>query len=146
MRFSNAFLGLISFHQDISARSPVITPEADPRGRISLDSRRMLTPRTSMNEHHGERPIKTPEPMKEEDEFEDVGLEDEAKPRKRGFFSFGHSTENNPLNQNSTKLSSNSLKPFNFAGRRRGMNGQGTELGAQINRLGAQNENVTVDA
>lgn len=99
-----------------------------------------------MNEHRGERQIKTPEPMKEEEEFEDVGLDDEAKPRKRGFFNFGHSAENNPPNQNNTKPSSNNLKPFNFAGRRRGINGQGTELDPQMNRLSVQGQNVTVDA
>ena len=107
----------------------------------------MLTPRTSINEHRGERPNKTPEPMKEEEEeFEDVGLDDEAKPRKRSFFNFGHSSENDPPNQNSAKPSSNSLNPLNFAGRRRGINGQGAELGGQMKRLSAHSHSITVDA
>ena len=84
--------------------------------------------------------------MEEEEEFEDVGLNDETKPKKRGFFGFGHSAENNPPNHPNTKQSSNPLPSFNFTGRRRGTNGQSGELGAQMHRLSAQNQDVTVDA
>ena len=104
-----------------------------------------------MNERRIERPNRTPEPMEENEEeqgqeFEDVGLNDETKPKKRGFFGFGHSAENNPPNHNNVKPSSNPLHPFNFAGRRRGTSDQGAELGAQMNQLSAPGQDVTVDA
>ncbi|KAL4916268.1 hypothetical protein BDW62DRAFT_186815 [Aspergillus aurantiobrunneus] len=68
---------------DISARSPIIYPDAMP-SRTSLDSR--FSRLTSPSGRLSEKP--TPETM-EEDGFEDVGLndEDEAKPKKKGILS-----------------------------------------------------------
>lgn len=109
-----------------------------------------------MNERRTDRPSRTPEPMDEQEErehehehepeFEDVGLNDEIKPKKRGFFGFGNSAENTPPYQQNVKPSAGPLYSFNFAGRRRGTNGQGAELGAQMNRLAVVGQDVTVDA
>ncbi|KAL4774947.1 hypothetical protein BDW60DRAFT_204872 [Aspergillus nidulans var. acristatus] len=67
---------------DISARSPIVYPDNMP-SRTSLDSR--FSHITSTSGYSGQRPT----PTMEEDQFEDVGLNDdtESKPRKRGIFS-----------------------------------------------------------
>ncbi|RDW76403.1 uncharacterized protein DSM5745_06395 [Aspergillus mulundensis] len=69
---------------DISARSPVIYPDNMP-SRTSLDSR--FSRITSTSGYSGQRPA----PTMEEDQFEDVGLNDDdtesTKPKKKGIFS-----------------------------------------------------------
>ncbi|KAF2151231.1 hypothetical protein K461DRAFT_280023 [Myriangium duriaei CBS 260.36] len=104
---------------DICARSPVIPPEARPR--VSLDSRVPYQPRHSSS-------FNRPEPTREED-FEDVGLnDDQSKPKKRGFFSrFGDS--NNEQQGEGRPGSSNGGHHFHIGGRRRGHSGTGQELG-----------------
>ncbi|KAI9840021.1 MAG: hypothetical protein M1819_000213 [Sarea resinae] len=106
---------------DISARSPVLTPDyAAPRQ--SLDSRTNRLPRSAVHERHFERP----QPTNEED-FEDVGLNDEAKPKRRGLFSrFGDSSDT--ATSESVRPSS-SHHGFHFTSRKRGQSGQGAELG-----------------
>ncbi|KAL6239818.1 hypothetical protein BDW75DRAFT_236078 [Aspergillus navahoensis] len=68
---------------DISARSPIIYPDNMP-SRTSLDSR--FSRITSTSGYSGQRPA----PTMEEDQFEEVGLNDddtESKPKKKGIFS-----------------------------------------------------------
>jgi hypothetical protein len=78
--------------QDISARSPVSQTDSIP-SRQSLDSRAARHPthhRGAVNGNHFERPQRTEE---EEEAFEDVGLNDDPKPKKKGIFSrFGDSS------------------------------------------------------
>lgn len=76
--------------------------------------------------------IGEPEPRKsaEEEGFEDVGLNDEAKqpPKKRGIFArFGDSVENQPTADSARPSSSH--RGFHLPGRKRGQSGQGAELG-----------------
>ncbi|KAJ5637519.1 hypothetical protein N7490_007398 [Penicillium lividum] len=101
---------------DISARAPVSHPDAVPT-RASLDSRfcRVTSP--------GMRPtsFEKPDAMKEEI-FEEVGLNDEAKPKKKSIFSrFGDSSD---------APSSGKSTPFGFhmPGRKRGQSGGGSEM------------------
>src|SRR6266516_5752452 len=66
---------LISFIQDISARSSV--PQVDPRSlRQSFDSGRQRLPRSSFGDRHLDRELPTAE-----EGFEDVGLNDDIKPK-----------------------------------------------------------------
>ncbi|PUU81045.1 hypothetical protein B9Z19DRAFT_972910 [Tuber borchii] len=77
---------------DISARSPVLDPSP---GRVSFDSR-PLVPRTSLDVRSPRLPIvaKNVEPV-EEDKFEEIKLNDDARPKKRSIFSrFG--TDHSP--------------------------------------------------
>jgi len=69
---------------DISARSPVLDPSP---GRVSFDSR-PLVPRTSLDVRSPRLPIvaKNVEPV-EEDKFEEIKLNDDARPKKRSIFS-----------------------------------------------------------
>jgi hypothetical protein len=66
-----------------------------------------------------------PDPM-EEDKFEEVGLNDETKPKKKGIFArFGDSTSDAPQSGNkSTSFG------FHIPGRKRGQSGGGSELRA----------------
>jgi hypothetical protein len=67
-----------------------------------------------------------PERM-EEETFEDVGLNDDAKPKKKGIFArFGDSSNDTqqPANKSSTSFG------FHIPGRKRGQSGGGSELGA----------------
>lgn len=67
-----------------------------------------------------------PERM-EEETFEDVGLNDDAKPKKKGIFArFGDSFNDTqqPANKSSTSFG------FHIPGRKRGQSGGGSELGA----------------
>ena len=66
--------------------------------------------------------------MEEEEQFEDVGLDDEVRPKKKGIFSrFTDSSSNGQLTNNSKTSSSLS---FHLPGRKRGQSGTGSELGA----------------
>lgn len=115
---------LTSIRQDISARSPVLQPEAMPP-RASLDSRAgRLLPRSAINGHSFDR-----QPSTEEERFEDVGLNDEPKPKKKGFFArFGDSTTDGTSSNDNSRPSS-SHHNFHIPGRKRGQSGQGAELG-----------------
>lgn len=66
-----------------------------------------------------------------EDQFEDVGLNDEvSKPKKRSFFPrFGDSTEAASAPVESSRPNSG-YHVRDFLGRKRGQSGQGAELGA----------------
>lgn len=100
---------------DISARSPVL--QAEGRPRQSLDSRVMPQPRHSTS--FG-RPLPPPE-----EDFEDVGLNDDPKPKKRGFLS-RFTDGDDSLDSRPTS----SHHGFHFSGRKRGQSGQGAELGS----------------
>ena len=109
---------------DISAKSPVVTHETVPRQ--SLDSVRFPRfPRSSINDRRFDK-----EPPTAEENFEDVGLNDDQKqqPKKKGFFSkFGGEHQDTPGTSTPTTSTSR------FFTRKRGQSGQGAELG-QIER------------
>ncbi|KAJ5832240.1 hypothetical protein N7474_000551 [Penicillium riverlandense] len=103
---------------DISARSPVIHPDAS---RTSLDSRvfRIASPTAQPNNMRKTTP-------KQEDDFEDVGLNDEAKPKKKGIFArFGDSSGET---QQSGGAKPTSTFGFHIPGRKRGQSAGGSEL------------------
>ena len=111
--------------QDISARSPVIHPDTAP-SRTSLDSRFSRVTSPGMRSTSFEKP----DPMQEEI-FEDVGLNDENKPKKKGFLArFGDSSD---APSSGTKTST----PFGFhlpgTNRKRGQSGTGAELNPMQN-------------
>ncbi|KAJ9627900.1 hypothetical protein H2203_003119 [Taxawa tesnikishii (nom. ined.)] len=103
---------------DISARSPVVFPESRPRQ--SLDSRAILAPRSSAT-------FARPQPPTAEEGFEDVGLNDDPKPKKRGFLSRLTDSDGPATGTDSRPTSSH--HGFHFTGRKRGQSGQGAELG-----------------
>ncbi|MCJ1373241.1 hypothetical protein MMC20_004469 [Loxospora ochrophaea] len=108
---------------DISARSPISQPE-NPLGRQSLDSRTSRLPRSAVN---GSGRYATPQPTDEEG-FEEVGLNDETKPKRKSFFSrFGDAVEPSSADESSRPTSSH--RGFHLPGRKRGASGQGAELG-----------------
>ena len=86
--------------------------------RKSLDSRAIHRARSTAHEKRAER-----EPPTEEELFEDVGLNDEPKPKKKGLFSRFGDTSDATSSPNSTHHG------FHFTSRRRGHSGQGAELG-----------------
>ncbi|OJJ49678.1 hypothetical protein ASPZODRAFT_163764 [Penicilliopsis zonata CBS 506.65] len=107
---------------DISARSPISYNDALPP-RTSLDSRfsRLTSPR--------DRRFNCPESM-EEEAFEDVGLNDDVKPKKKGLFArFGDSYSNSGQGSSNNQRPSSSLG-FHVPGRKRGQSAVGSELGA----------------
>ncbi len=111
-------------YKDISARSPVNQHDS-PTPRQSLDSRMARPPRSAIKANQFERPQPT-----DEEAFEEVGLNDEAKqpPKKRGIFSrFGDNSETSGTND--TSRPSSSHRGFHLPGRKRGQSGQGAELG-----------------
>lgn len=71
--------------------------------------------------------------MEEEEQFEDVGLDNEDKqppnPRKKGLFSrFGDLTGSSDADSKGN-ISSSSHRGFHLPGRKRGQSGAGAELG-----------------
>ena len=95
--------------------------------RQSLDSRTGRSPRSAINAN---RKFERPQPTDEEG-FEDVGLNDEAKPKKKGIFSrFGDTSEPASNDENSRPSSSHRgfHIPSHIPGRKRGQSGQGAEL------------------
>lgn len=71
----------------------------------------------------------------EEEGFEDVGLQDEPKPKKKSFLSrFGESASDPPSTVGETNKSHFGL---HLPGRKRGQSGQGAELG-NIERPGSK--------
>jgi hypothetical protein len=123
--------------QDISAKSPV--PQIDSRTlRLSLDSNSQRLPRPSFGDRHPDRSLPTAE-----EGFEDVGLNDDIKPKKRGLFSrFGDSSETGGANAATTNSSSG--HGFHIIGRKRGHSGHGAEL-RNMDRKTAAVEVVKVD-
>jgi len=117
---------------DISARSPVSQTDSIP-SRQSLDSRAARHPthhRGAVNGNHFERPQRTEE---EEEAFEDVGLNDDPKPKKKGIFSrFGDSSgeAHHPSAEHDKSPSAHQHHGFHIPGRKRGQSGQGSELGS----------------
>jgi hypothetical protein len=124
--------------QDISGRSPVIGAMGGDRPRASLDSRTFQSfqssPRKSTNL---QRPAPVPihAPMREEEDFEDVGLNDDPKPaqqtappKKRGFLS--RLTDSSNEQQAAPGATPSQESKWHFGGRKRGQSGQGAELGS----------------
>ncbi|KAL8948143.1 MAG: hypothetical protein Q9222_005642 [Ikaeria aurantiellina] len=113
---------LVALADDISARSPVPPESTTPRQ--SLDLRTSKPPRSSIKN------LERPQPTDEE-AFEDVGLNDEAKqqpPKKKSIFArFGDNSESVPPSDGSRPTSSH--RGFHLPGRKRGQSGQGAELG-----------------
>ena len=110
--------------QDISARSPVVHPDS-AYGRQSLDSRSPRTPKSALGDKFDQNQPKTVE----EEVFEEVGLNDEVKPKKKSFFSrFGDQNESATTEEPSRPSSSH--RGFHLPGRKRGQSGQGAELGS----------------
>ena len=79
----------------------------------------------------------------DEETFEEVGLNEESKPKKRGIFArFGDSGEH--VGEENSRPSS-SHRGFHLPGRKRGQSGQGAELGSMPQRQQVQElEEVTV--
>ena len=124
--------------QDISARSPI--PECvDNFPRQSLDARRSMDAKRSLDVRrsrapprsslHQERPRNSTEDPTEEG-FEDVGLNDEPKPKpakKKGLFARFGDDSNSEVNQDERPSSGH--HHFGFTGRKRAQSGgQGSEL------------------
>lgn len=110
-------------------------------GRQSLDARLPRLPRSSFHERRFQG-----EPPTEEEEgegFEDVGLndnpmKDKPAPKKKGFFSrLGDQGSDDPAL--TTPLSSR----FHFTNRKRGLSGQGAELGNMERPATANSQEVT---
>ncbi|KAL8689983.1 MAG: hypothetical protein Q9218_004468 [Villophora microphyllina] len=99
-------------------------PPESTTPRQSFDSRMARPTRSSIKD------LERPQPTDEET-FDDVGLNDEAKQqpaRKRGIFArFGDNSEA-ASNQDGSRPSS-SHRGFHLPGRKRGQSGQGAELG-----------------
>ncbi|KAL4874815.1 hypothetical protein BJY04DRAFT_203116 [Aspergillus karnatakaensis] len=106
---------------DISARSPVTYADAMP-SRTSLDSRFSRMSSTSV-QRLNERPV-------EEDQFEDVGLDDEeAKPKKKGIFSrFGDFSSDGQSGGSTSKPTSH--LGFHLPGRKKPQAPPSSEMGA----------------
>ncbi|KAJ5620556.1 hypothetical protein N7510_004540 [Penicillium lagena] len=102
---------------DISARSPVTHPDAS---RTSLDSRvsGIASPTAQSN-------IRKTTP-RQDDDFEDVGLNDEAKPKKKGIFARFGDSSGEPQHSGGAKPTS--TFGFHIPGRKRGQSGGGSEL------------------
>lgn len=98
----------------------------DPRGRQSLDSARFYRHARTGFERKFER-----QPPTAEENFEDVGLEDQKQPRKRGFFS--------KLTESQDPSGQPTMSRFLMPSRKRGQSGQGAELG-NMERIRATDE------
>ncbi|KAI9800060.1 MAG: hypothetical protein M1825_004242 [Sarcosagium campestre] len=122
--------GLGAVDGDISAKSPVPYPTPP---RQSLDARQSLEARRA----HGTKPAVGPrernidrQPPTAEEGFEDVGLNDEIKPKRRSIFSrFGDTSTDTGAPPNSSSTTGGSHLGFSFASRKRGHSGHGAELG-----------------
>lgn len=124
--------------QDISARSPI--PDLYSQPRQSLDSRRAFLPRSSLHQERIDKPYTPPD-----EGFEEVGLNDEVKPKKRGLFSrFGDSSDANGSAQADGKPA-NSHHGFHILGRKRGQSVVGAELANIEQAKSTQVPEVRVD-
>ncbi|KFY36330.1 hypothetical protein V494_05126 [Pseudogymnoascus sp. VKM F-4513 (FW-928)] len=125
---------------DISARSPVM--ESSSSGRQSLDARLPRLPRSSFHDRRFEGGPPTTE-EEEGDGFEDVGLndnpiKDKPAPKKKGFFSrLGDQGSDEPA------LATPLTSRFHFTNRKRGLSGQGAELGNMERPMTASSQEVT---
>ncbi|KAF1984692.1 hypothetical protein K402DRAFT_395391 [Aulographum hederae CBS 113979] len=112
---------------DISARSPIPDFENQrPRQSLDAHSRRHLQaprPRASLQERRIDRPDGTAE-----DGFEEVGLNDDVKPKKKGLFGFGHVEEAKGAENKDGSRPTSSHQHFQFLQRKRGASGRGEEL------------------
>jgi hypothetical protein len=115
-------------------------PSMGERPRASLDSRTFQpsfqpSPRKSTNLQRPP-PVPLAPAMREEEVFEDVGLNDDPKPspqqapppKKRGFLSRLTDSSNNDQATPGTTPGQDSK--WHFGGRKRGQSGQGAELGS----------------
>ncbi|KAK3394035.1 hypothetical protein B0H63DRAFT_32992 [Podospora didyma] len=124
---------------DICAKSPIVVTDPAPRQSLDSTTRFPRMPRSALGERRFEREPPTPE-----ENFEEVGLNDEGKhsaqlaqqaaalqPKKRSFFAkFGSDTpapENGPVHPSPTTTT---ISRFLHPTRKRGQSGQGAELGA----------------
>jgi hypothetical protein len=120
---------------DISARAPM--PQGTPRQ--SLDSRRQRMPRSSISDQRIS--FERQQPTVEEG-FEEVGLNDDPKPKKRSIFSrFGDNADANGSHEAKSPTSNHSTN-FHFMGRKRGMSGQGSELKSMTRPTSGHTNNV----
>lgn len=112
---------------DISARSPISQTDT-ATSRTSLDSRLSRpTHRPMVNGSNFEPPEPT-----EEEGFEEVGLNDDVKPKKKGFFArFGDSAAQTSSGQNNRPATPH--LGFHLPGRKRDQGHQGSELGNMTN-------------
>ena len=85
----------------------------------------MGTPRSAVNgTGRFERPHAT-----DEEGFEEVGLNDETKPKKRGLFSRFGDLVDSPNSVDDSSRPTSSHRGFHIPGRKRGQSGVGAELG-----------------
>lgn len=125
-------LAILTFPQDISARSPVLAGDA-ARGSQSLEARRFRMPLPALHDGHVNPPDSQPE-----ERFEDIGLNEEleaARPKRAGIFSrFTHSTHDPyglpPPAIPETSRPSSSHFGSQLFGRKRAASGHGAELGS----------------
>lgn len=91
-------------------------------------------PKSAVSHNALEKPGAT-----QEEGFEDVGLNDEAKPKKKSFLSrFGESASENPgASTDPTPLAHHGFHLPGITGRKRGQSGKGAELG-NIERPGSR--------
>ncbi|KAI9928797.1 hypothetical protein ASPWEDRAFT_36585 [Aspergillus wentii DTO 134E9] len=106
---------------DISARSPVSYTDALP-SRTSLDSRfSHLTSASSQRLNGFEKPR-----AMEDEHFEEVGLDDDVKPKKKGIFA----RFSDFSNDNQSPKTPSSHLGFHIPGRKRTQSGVGSEMGS----------------
>ncbi|KAI9825486.1 MAG: hypothetical protein M1826_006982 [Phylliscum demangeonii] len=103
---------------DISARSPVL-PSEGFGARHSIDSRMPPSPKSRRLDQSVDR-----QPVPEEEAFEDVGLAEDVKPKKRSIFPRFIAGSD----ASTSAASAGYHHGFSFAGRKRGLSGQGAEL------------------
>lgn len=78
-----------------------------------------------------------------EEGFEEVGLNDEVKPKKRGLFSrFGDSSD---ANSSTDSRPGSSHHGFHFTGRKRGQSGAGAELKSMARPASSHAPEVSVE-
>ena len=122
----------------IGSNRPSFDTRKSLDSRQSLDSKNILSPRATIKEQiDRERPETT-----NEEQFEDVGLNDESArvpQKKKGIFSrFGDNSDTSAVPGDAARPSS-SHRGFHLPGRKRGQSGQGAELG-NIEQLGSKGE------
>ncbi|PGH30254.1 hypothetical protein GX50_06971 [[Emmonsia] crescens] len=158
---------------DISARSPISLSDTGA-SRTSLDSRfsRLTTPRSTISGHTFDPPPKSPyevrehelekEHEQEHEQFVDVGLNEDTKPKKKGFFArFGDNAMMITTNattagtgtgtggvesaDNSRPSSSHLSLGFHLPGRKREQSGGAGAGGFQAAELGSMKIPVSAD-
>ncbi|ODH40558.1 hypothetical protein ACO22_01596 [Paracoccidioides brasiliensis] len=142
---------------DISAHS-TISPPNTSTSRTSLDSRysRLNTPRSTINGNTFDPPPRAAD--EEPEQFVDVGLNEEIKPKKKGFFArltdttttnhtntAGEDTSSSP-SHNSRPTSSNLGLGFHFPGRKWEQNAGAAANAGGIQAAELGNINVPISA